>query len=304
MRPLARRKAKHVALPARLTAMGRLGFRSHAYARHVYQKIAALTIGAAFVSPVGHRMRRMAARFSKPAHRPNVRTAVVAHLYYLDLLPEILACRAALPDGAPLHLTVPSDRVEQAQILLRGIPATVIHPCENRGRDIAPFIALLNAGTFAAYDAVLKLHTKRSPHLLDGEIRRKLLFSMLAGGQNATRRLLAEFEAPDTGLVGWKACYRAAPSYWMANEARVRAITRQMGIPDDAVRLGFFEGSMFWFRPVALTRLRHLHLRPEDFEPEARQLDGTLHHAIERCFTISARADGFRVSGLDGQVLR
>lgn len=291
-------------MSARLTAFGRRGVRSRAFRRHVYQKIAVLTIGAVFVSSAGQRLRQVAARFQKPARRSDLRTAVVAHLYYLDLLPEILACRAMLPDGAPLHLTVPNDRVEQALRLVNGIPAVFIHPCENRGRDIAPFITLLTTGTFDSYDAVLKLHTKRSPHLRDGEIRRKLLFAMLAGGRNSIRRTLATFEAPDTGLVGWKACYRAAPAYWMANEARVRSIAQQMDMPGDAVRLGFFEGSMFWFRPAALARLRHLQLSPEDFEPEARQLDATLHHAIERCFTLSAWGDGFCVRGLDGQILK
>ncbi|MGO4408016.1 rhamnan synthesis F family protein [Bosea sp. RAF48] len=292
-----------MALPARLTAIGRLGFRSRAYARHVYQKIAALTIGAAFVSPAGRRLRRLAARFRTPTPQPDVRAALVAHLFYLDLLPEVLDCRAMLPNGAKLHLTVPTDRVEQVRRLVWDIPDVIIHPCENRGRDIAPFIALLNAGVFDAYDAVLKLHTKRSPHLLDGEIRRKLLFTMLAGERNATWRTLVTFEKPDTGIVGWRDCYREAPPYWMGNEARVRMITAQMCAPKEAVRLGFFEGSMFWFRPAALARLRQLRLSIEDFEPEERQLDGTLHHAIERCFTIAARADDFLVRDLDGRVL-
>lgn len=293
-----------MSLLARLTAIRRLGFRSRAYARHVYQKIAALTIGAVFVSSTGRALRRSVADFGTPARRPAVRTAVVAHLFYLDLLPEILDCQAVLPDSAPLHLTVPRDRVEQARRLTQDIPAVTIHPCENRGRDIAPFVALLNAGVFDPYDAVLKLHTKRSPHLLDGEIRRKLLFAMLAGERNATWRMLTAFETPDTGLLGWAECYRATPSYWMANKARVRSLARQMNVPDDAVRLGFFEGSMFWFRPTALARLRALQLTPEDFEPESRQLDGTLHHAIERCFTIAAWADGFTVRDLNGSILR
>ncbi|CAH1662307.1 conserved hypothetical protein [Hyphomicrobiales bacterium] len=292
-----------MALPRRLTAIGRLGFRSRAYARHVYQKVAALTIGAVFVSPIGRGLRRWAAGFRAPKPQPDVRAAMVAHLFYLDLLPEILECRAILSEGAMLHLTVPTDRVEQAQQLVRDIPGVVIHACENRGRDIAPFIALLNAGTFDAYDAVLKLHTKRSPHLLDGEIRRKLLFSMLAGERGATWQTLALFQAPNTGIVGWKDCYREAPAYWMGNEHRVRTLAAQMSVPDDVVRLGFFEGSMFWFRPAALARLRRLGLSGEDFEPEERQLDGTLHHALERCFTLSAWAEGYTVRGLDGRLL-
>lgn len=286
------------------TAIGNLGARSGAYARHICQKMAALTIGAVFVSPVGRRLRRLVTHRGKPEPQPDVRTAIVAHLFYLDLLPEILNCRANLPDGAVLHLTVPADRVGKARQLVQDIPAVIVHPCENRGRDIAPFISLLNAGAFDAYDAVLKVHTKRSPHLLDGEIRRKLLFSMLAGERNATWRILAKFENVDTGLVGWSACYREAPPYWMGNEARVRAIAAQMKAPEYATRLGFFEGSMFWFRPAALARLRALRLTPGDFEPEAQQLDGTLHHSIERCFTIAAWADGFSVRDLHGRVLR
>lgn len=291
-----------MALPARLMVIARLGIA--VYARHVYQKAAGLTIGAFCVSPFGRKLRSTLANFRTAPPPPSVRTAVVAHLFYLDLLPEILYCRAQLPDAAALHLTVPEDRVEQARLLLGNTPQVIVHPCENRGRDVAPFIALLNAGTFDAYDAVLKLHTKRSPHLLDGEIRRKLLFDMLAGERNATSRMLAVFEAPDTGVVGWEASYRTASPYWMSNEARVREIGKRMGVPDELLGLGFFEGSMFWFRPAALNRLRQLVLRTDEFEAEAGQLDGTLHHAIERCFTIAARADGFKVRDLHGRILK
>ena len=202
-----------------------------------------------------------------------------------------------------LHLTVPKDRAAQARDLVEGITGVVVHPSENRGRDIAPFIALLDDGVFDDYDAVLKLHTKRSLHLWDGEVRRKLLYMMLAGERNATWRMLAAFEAKDTGLVGWEASYRTAGPYWMANEARVRDVAAKMRAPEEAVRLGFFEGSMFWFRPAALAALRSLQLSQADFEPEAGQLDGTLHHAIERCFTIAAWAGGFVVRDLNGRVL-
>lgn len=285
-------------LRARLDAHFKLRLR--AYVRHVWQKVATLTIGAAFVTPAGRRAR--AALAGPPLRTPKVRTAIVAHVYYLDLVDEILECRAALPDEPPLFFTVPKDRVEPALARMAGVPGVTIVPCENRGRDIAPFLTLLRSGLLDPFDAVLKLHTKRSPHLLDGNIRRKLLFHMLCGERNATARALNAFEKSDTGMVGWHDCWREAPAYWMRNEPRVREIGARMEA-GEALRLGFFEGSMFWFRPKALGALRELALTPEDFEAEAGQTDGTLHHAVERCFTIAAWARGFTVRDMKGRLL-
>lgn len=285
-------------LRTRLDAHAKLRWRARI--RHVWQKLATLTIGAVFVTGAGKRLR--AALSGPPARFPDIRVAIVAHVYYLDLVDEILECRAALPDAPPLFFTVPKDRVEPARARMAGIPGVTIIPCENRGRDISPFLTLLGTGLLDPFDAVLKLHTKRSPHLLDGNIRRKLLFQMLCGEPNATARALTAFENPLTGMVGWDDCWRAAPAYWMRNEARVREIGARMQA-GDAVRLGFFEGSMFWFRPKAFTALRELALTPEDFEAEAGQTDGTLHHAVERCFTIACWARGFAVRDLKGRLL-
>lgn len=287
----------------RLAAMARLGPRSHAFARHVYQKIAAVTIGRVFVSPVGQWGRKALARLRAPAREPKLRLAIVVHAYYPDILPEVLACRAELPGDVALHVTVPPERVAAAVAALAGVSGVTMHPCQNRGRDIWPFISLLGAGVFDGYDAVLKLHTKRSPHLLDGEVRRRLLFTMLCGERNATLRSLAAFESPETGIVGWAACWREAPPYWMANRPRVEALARRMGASPEASRLGFFEGSMFWFRPKALVALRELALTADEFEEEAGQVDGTLHHALERCFTIAAWSRGFQVRDLRNRVL-
>jgi rhamnosyltransferase len=276
---------------------------SYAFARHVVEKIATATIGNIYVSGLGQGARQAVAGVLSTQRVPAVRVAILAHAYYTELLDEILECRSVLPELVPLHVTVPLERIEQARQRLAGVPAVALHPVENRGRDIAPFLSVLGSGALDSYDAVLKLHTKRSPHLLDGETRRKLLFTLLCGERNATLRALTAFEEPSTGMVGWSNCFRTGRSYWMKNERRVRDIAAHMGAPEPAVRLGFFEGSMFWFRPSAFAALRELDLKPEDFEPEERQLDGTLHHAVERCFTIAAWARGFVVRDLRGHLL-
>lgn len=285
-----------------LRSSRRLAARSSAYAWHVTQKLLSLTAGPLFVSPQGRKIRQALARRTEPRPWPAIRLAMTVHAYYPELLSEVLACRALLPNETPLFVTAPPEKYAQAQELLKA--AADVHLCvaPNRGRDIAPFLALLNSGALEPFDAVLKLHTKKSPHLLDGSIRRKLLFQMLCGEEYATRRTVSFFADPRVGMVGWGPSYRAAPGYWMANESRVATLARQMNAAKSA-RLGFFEGSMFWFRPSALEPLRRLSLNPEDFEAEAGQTDGALHHAVERCFTIAAWAGGYTVHNLGGKLL-
>ncbi len=161
---------------------------------------------------------------------------------------------------------------------------------------------MLSSGLLDPFDAVLKIHTKRSPHLLDGEIRRKLLFDKLCGSHGGVGRILFHFRDPVTGMVGWRPSFRAAAPYWMENRARVEALARRLEV-EGPPPLGFFEGSMFWFRPAALARLKMLGFGPDDFEAEAGQTDGTLHHALERLFTIAAWASDHEVRALDGSKL-
>jgi lipopolysaccharide biosynthesis protein len=51
---------------------------------------------------------------------------------------------------------------------------------------------------------------------------------------------------------------------------------------------------MFWARPEALRPLLDGSIRIDDFQEEQGQLDGTLAHAIERLYFISAEKAGFK----------
>ncbi|WP_199089693.1 rhamnan synthesis F family protein [Bosea sp. ASV33] len=276
--------------------------RLRAITRHYWQKLKANTVGRLFISEGGRRLRRRLAAIGPQSARPDVRIAITAHIFYLDLAREIIALRDIFPEPVPVFFTVPYDRAEELSRVVADVPDVVLFPCENRGRDIAPFLTLLQSGALDGFDTVLKLHSKRSPHLMDGDLRRKLLFAMLCGERSAVYRALTAFEEPDTGIVGWRDSYRSDPVFWMANRARVSEICERMGAAD-FVKLGFFEGTMFWFRPKAFDALRELNLTPDVFEVEAGQLDGALHHAIERCFSIAAWSRGYRVRDLQGRIL-
>lgn len=234
---------------------------------------------------------------------PALRAALVAHVYYPELWDEILAAWATLPAGSPLIVTAPPDRIEALAARAAGNPLITLHGAENRGRDVAPFLALLGAGALDRFDAVLKLHTKKSPHLRQGELRRRMLFAALTGSRANVARILRHFTDPAVGLVGLAWFFRTRPLYWFGNRRLVEEICARMD-PPAPVELGFFEGTMFWVRPASLAPLRALGLTAADFPPEQGQTDPTLHHALERCFTLAAHAAGQQTRAIDGRPLR
>ena len=257
--------------------------------------------GLVFVSSFYQKLQALwLALATSPA--PPIATALLAHVYYPDLWPEIVKVWHALPAGSPLLVTTPRGSGEQIRILGGNNPLIEIYESENRGRDIAPFLTVLNAGRLDRFDAVLKIHTKKSPHLRQGNLRRRVFYTALAGHPGNVRRILRQFSDPKVGLVGPTSFFRTRHYYWMNNKAHVENLCHRME-PKAPIHLGFFEGSMFWVRPKALAPLRTLDLQPGEFDDEEGQLDGTLHHAIERIFTLSALAVGYLTRSIWGKTL-
>jgi rhamnosyltransferase len=238
----------------------------------------------------------------REAIRTGLRTGIVAHVYYPDLFGDILACRNNLPADAICHVTAPPDVAAALGPQIQGMPGTYLHIVENRGRDIAPFLSVLKSGALDGLDAVLKIHSKRSPHLSHGGLLRRAMFHALAGRRDVVARILTTMEAPEAGMVGWRRVFLTRQRHWHGNRDRVLALAAQLDPPAQPA-LSFFGGSMFWFRPQALASLAALPLSVSDFEAEAGQIDGTLHHALERCFAIATAAAGFSVLDTEGRKL-
>jgi len=269
--------------------------------KYVYEK-AIFLVEWLFVSPPAQSVRRLVGRFRRTPDISSLKIAITAHAFYPELIKEIIACRKIFQPDIPVHLTVPESRLAEAEQQTVGHDNITIHAVSNRGRDIAPFLAVLQSGVLDNYDAVLKLHTKRSPHLPNGDNRRRAIFLTLSGERYTTYRALSSFLDSTTGMVGMSGLYRTLPAFMMGNEKKVEAIARKMGAEGPLLH-GFFEGSMFWFRPTALAPLRVQGFQSEDFEPEKGQLDATLHHAIERCFTMAVWQSGMDVRDLNGNRL-
>lgn len=242
---------------------------------------------------------RADARFAEPA-----RVAVVCHVFYEELFPEILLHLHNIPVPFDLIVTDATDVDVELDALAIDIPNLknhVILPIENRGRDILPLMALVNADLLNPYDVVLKVHTKRSVwragHDLDGdgETWRRELLSGLMGDADRVRDILTSFASdPSLGIVTAEGSV-LGPEYWGDNQAITESLLRRMELDLHEEDLVFAAGSMYWTRAFILNGLRSLGMTSEDFPDEAGQVNQTTAHGMERLLGVVTTEAGLRI---------
>jgi lipopolysaccharide biosynthesis protein/SAM-dependent methyltransferase len=234
---------------------------------------------------------------TRPAEGPCA-AAIVVHAYYPDVLDEILG---RVADLDPRHrLFVTTDREHYLQVREKLESANrhfSLHPMENRGRDVLPFLKVLPHVRAQGYEFVVKVHTKKSPHRRDGSVWRQQLYDALLSRGNVERALAAFAADPGLGMIGPDKHFVSMKTYMGSNRSRVFSTGHRLGLTErDILGQGFFAGTMFAARLAALSPLCSLAFRDEDFEEESGQIDGTLAHALERAFALSVKASGQRIS--------
>ena len=224
------------------------------------------------------------------------RFAVVVHVFYLDVWEKLAAHLSELTLDLDVILTVPDapefDPVVEA-IEAGDVPISHIQRQPNVGRDVLAFLNLVNSGQLSRYDAVCKLHTKKSPHLVDGDLWRTELTDCLLPPRGANA-LMGAFLADDTAkmLVPDPFLY-TGDKWWMINKPVAERLAGQVGLTLSEDELQFAAGSMFWIKPDLLDVIRDLGFQADQFVLERGQLDGTTAHAFERLTgVLCARAGG------------
>lgn len=228
--------------------------------------------------------------------------AVVLHAYYPDLVPTLLDQLAAVdvpfdlvvtnPTGAPLELPGTAAR------------AVTVVDVENRGRDVWPFLQVVQAGLLDGYAAVLKLHTKKSLQGVatslgasTGHGWREQLVGSLVGSTESFRLAYASVTSGNAGL----ACHDqsiAGPEEWDTNHRVVRHLARRIGLRAPAAKLTFPAGSIYLMRGSLVPVLKGLRMSADDFQDEGDGSYTTTAHAVERLMGYVARSRGHDVVGL------
>jgi lipopolysaccharide biosynthesis protein len=235
--------------------------------------------------------------------------AVVVHVFYVDLLPEILDSLKTIPVPFDLLLTNASGGLVEPDVSELPLARSVrVFDVDNHGRDILPLVLLVNAGLLDGYEIVCKVHTKKSPWREEhdvlggsGEAWRSGFLEGLFGSRTNVERILSTFATDRTvgsittpgNIVG--------PEHWGGDRHIVESLLRRLELRSSD-ELRFNAGSIYWISGFLVRGLRSLDLSEQDFEPEEGQIDGTTAHAVERIIGILTTESGLRLTTTDDLV--
>ena len=252
--------------------------------------------GAARNRSVAARVAELNSRFTKTSD-----VCIVFHVYYEDVAERIVSefLEPVLGDidvFVTIHDTI---SMKMLDYLEERLPGLYVMLCENRGRDIRPFLQVLPLVLENGYEIACKIHTKKSAHRSDGSEWGINLLESLLNFPRDVQEIVRTFSRNERlGLVVppysplWlgNPCFHQDDKFWLNN------LLIRMGEAGQIDRYEFVfpAGSMFWFRVRALSELANREfIGLNQFESETGQLGGALQHSIERIVILLAEKSGF-----------
>ena len=215
--------------------------------------------------------------------------AIHCHVYYPELLYELAISWRVVKNRYIFITTNTQLKADIIRNLLArcGEESYLIKIVPNRGRDIAPLLSLLKH-ELSGYKIVIHCHTKKTSqeNVIFGSSWRNSLLKATFPEDSIAEQFERLLSGQNAGLImPWPHYAIAHNVNWGANFKRVHCILNLLGY--DIYRYTFLyfpAGSFFWARVDSLVELLRLNLRAEDFCNEPTPGDGSVAHAIERCF--------------------
>ena len=203
----------------------------------------------------------------------NARIAVCLHLFYPDLWPILQNSLQLIPEPYDIYITIPDFACTRKLELIANEQSNAYFiPCTNRGRDVLPFIRLLNQRIFDGYDVVCKIHSKKSLHISSGDQWLTQILGSLLGNKDKISTIINKFRTqPDIGLIGPKEqlIERGHPAHGSCKH--LQRLFDRFFIGKEYCDRPFFAGTMFWFRPAAFNGFKNLKLTTNDLPLEMGQ---------------------------------
>ena len=236
-----------------------------------------------------------------------VKVALIMHIYYEDLIGYCYRYALSMPPESDIIVTSTSE--EKCRAIERHFQNGPWHsvkviPIENRGRDVSSL--LVGAAPYLKeYDYVCFVHDKKVPQLdlsIKGESFSNRCFENLLSSGSYVNNIIEMFaQNPRLGILmppipNFAEYYSTLGCEWGKSLEISREYYEKL-----YMKSPFSEekepitplGTMFWFRPAALSVLLDYEWKYSDFPEEPNKTDGTVLHAVERLYSFSAQDAGY-----------
>ena len=225
---------------------------------------------------------------------------MILHLYYTELFAEVQSYLDHLDGEFDFFISLNEDQAAFAQQIYAQYPTASILLVPNRGRDLAPFVEFLKIIEPLGYEAVLKIHTKKTLHREDGTTWRKDVFEKLLGSKEQVANILTSLKSDQAiAMIGPEDHVIDSRFYMGKNAAKVQDLFYKCGYAQSLPESFFFVAStMFWVKPDIFNPLLKAGLSFDDFEIEPLPVDGSLAHALERLFGLLVEIQGKHVRSI------
>ena len=242
------------------------------------------------ILPIGTGIADRLSNEWKKKLKKRTKIAVQAHVFYEDLIDEVIDKTNNI--SYPFDLYISTDSQEKKTFIEKKLAKKSkaskrqVKIFMNKGRDVMPFILQLQP-VYKQYEYICHIHTKKSLHNDVGTIWRDYLYENLLGSKGIVDEILHVFETrQDIGVVFpqnidlMDSCIE-----WGSNKEIAETLLKKMKVSIDlpeSDHIMFVAGDMF-----------DLSLSERDFPEENAQIDGTIMHAIERLWLYLAAGNGY-----------
>ncbi len=258
------------------------------------------TLGLDYIFPTGISTETAQINFTE--------VAIVAHIYYEDLMAECVKYLCNAPPEVSIFVTV--DKVQKKERVENLFQAAdrkcEVRLVEGRGRDLAALLVGCR-DIFKRFKYLCFVHDKKSlrpgKSISIGESFFHMLWNNALASENFIKNVIAEFEnEKNLGLLVPPPPHHGEykffiHDYWTSScFEQAEKVAEKLNIPTKFLNRGISPlaiGSVFWCKTAALKKLYAYDWKVEDFPAEPMPDDGTISHALERIFPFVAQAEGF-----------
>ena len=233
--------------------------------------------------------------------------AIQVHLFYIDLLPEIINKTNNIPFLYDLFITIVSpvnkEYIEENLKNYSKANKFEVLTVENKGRDVLPFLIQMK-DKIKQYKYICHVHTKKSLHNIElGTGWRNYLFNNLLGNTNIITDIIYDFEIyeklgiifPDiyyNNIKGENNLESSNMRYHRPNIKYMNYILNNFGNFKIGEKLIFPNGNMFWAKIKSIHQMFEI-VSKIKFPDEDNQINGTILHAIERIWIYIVKLNGY-----------